>query len=203
MSTDSKPAARLLQEFKESLAADLKEALADADCERFIRARKGNTEKAAEMATAWWEWFNKPILVSGRKDTSPRNILNPVEDYNEEIYKRLMPHSNFGRGKDGHPIYWEQTGLISTRMGEINTLLTVEDMVVRHIRQQELAVARMRNFSSSLNKPVESQIIVMNLMNLSFKLDTKALSTFKQTLVIDQNYYPERLHILFMINAPW
>ena len=193
----------LLNDFRNRLPGDLKEYLTKEDSLRFLRARKKNAEKAAEMASDWWVWFNKPIPIPVKGEVAPRKILSPVEDLNEEIYQRMMPHSNYGIGKEGHPVYWEQTGLISTRFGEVNKILSVDDMVTRHIRQQEIAVQRMNHYSSSMSKPISSQIIVMNLMNLSYKLDTKALSTFKQTLVIDQNYYPERLHILFMINAPW
>ena len=192
-----------LDEFKQLIGDDIKSFLTDADCKRFLRARKLNVEKAAEMCISWWKWYNTYPSVPGKVSVCPRNIINPVEDMNESIYIRLMPHSNYGVGKDGHPIYWEQTGIISSRMGEVNKLLDLDDLVTRHIRQQEIAVARMALYSEKLSKPIESQIIVMNLMNLSYKLDTKALAAFKQTLVIDQNYYPERLHILFMINAPW
>lgn len=192
-----------LDEFKSRIPEDLREFLSDRDCNRFIRARKGNVENAVEFVKAWWEWFNKTIPISGRGNVPPRSLLETVEDINESIYYRLAPHSNYGIGKEGHPVYWEQTGVISTRMGEMNKSFTIEDMVTRHIRQQEIAVARMEHYSALLGKPIDSQIIVMDLSNLSYKLDTKALSTFKQTLIIDQNYYPERLHVLFMINAPW
>lgn len=192
-----------LDEFKSRIPEDLRKFLSDRDCNRFIRARKGNVENAVEFVKAWWEWFNKTIPISGRGNVPPRSLLETVEDINESIYYRLAPHSNYGIGKEGHPVYWEQTGVISTRMGEMNKSFTIEDMVTRHIRQQEIAVARMEHYSALLGKPIDSQIIVMDLSNLSYKLDTKALSTFKQTLIIDQNYYPERLHVLFMINAPW
>lgn len=193
---------KLLSDFKALLPAELDEYLSDDDCLRFLRARKKNAEKAAEMAIEWWSWFNKAVPAHSRGNVTPKDILNPVEDINEDIFIRLTPHSNCGTGKYGHPIYWEQTGLISTRFADLNKQLSIDDLVVRHIRQQEIAVARMKHCSTA-ERPVTSQIIVMNLMSLSYKLDTKALSTFKQTLIIDQNFYPERLHVLFMINAPW
>ena len=76
-------------------------------------------------------------------------------------------------------------------------------LVTRHIRQQELAIKRLEYISKKRGVLVEKQICIMNLKNLSYSLDTRALATFHRTLAIDQAYYPERLQTLFMINAPW
>ena len=154
----------LREQFRSLLNKEICESLSDDDVDRFIRARKRNVEKAVVMAKDWWVWYNEAISIPGKGEVSPRDILSHVEDPNEPIYQRLMPHSNFGIGKDGHPIYWEETGVISTRMREINTLLTIDDLVIRHIRQQEIAVARMKHYSETFSKPITSQIIVMNLV---------------------------------------
>lgn len=66
-----------------------------------------------------------------------------------------------------------------------------------------MMVKRLEFASRKYNKPIEQQVIVFNLANLSYSVDTNAMSVFRQTLVIDEAYYPERLHCLYMINAPW
>ncbi len=38
----------------------------------------------------------------------------------------------------GRPIYWEETGLISTRFAELSTYFSVDDLTVQHVRMQEL-----------------------------------------------------------------
>lgn len=81
--------------------------------------------------------------------------------------------------------------------------LTVDQLVARHIRQQELMMHRLRYISHKLQRPIEKQVIVFNLKHLSYSLDPNALSAFRRTLQIDQDYYPERLHHFVMINAPW
>jgi hypothetical protein len=39
-------------------------------------------------------------------------------------------------------------------------------------------------------RPIEKQVVVMNLANLSYAIDTTAMSAFRQMLVIDEAYYP-------------
>ena len=191
----------LLAEYVSRLNVDVKDYLLEEDYRRFLRARKWNVDKALAMTSAWWEWYNQAI--PGTINVTPRTVLDSIEDPKEPVYKQLLPHSNYGCSKHGNPIYWERTGQISSQFGEISTHLSVEDLVIRHIRQQEMAVRRMHFYSKKFGHLVESQIIVFNLANLSYALDTNALSAFRKTLAIDQDYYPERLHTLFMINAPW
>ena len=177
--------------------------LSDRDCMRFLRARNMNVKKAATMAHKWWEWYNTPLQGGKGEAVSPRHILDIPEDPNEEIYRRLMPHSNMGEDKEGRCVYWEQTGDISSRFTDIIKELTVEEMVIRHVRQQEIMVKRLEAASVKHDRPIEKQIIVFNLANLSYSVDFNAMNTFKQTVVIDEAYYPERLKHFFMINAPW
>ena len=191
----------LLSSYMELLEEDECRYLTEHDCRRFLRARKWNVPKAAEMTHEWWVWYNAPI--DGTEGISPRRILDKIEDPNEEIYKTMLPHSNFNFGIDGFPVYWEKTGCISSNFGEISKVLTLDDLVIRHIRQQEMAVRRMQFWNEKNGTNVEKQIIVFDLADLSYSLHTVALAAFRKTLQIDQDYYPERLHTLVMINAPW
>lgn len=93
--------------------------------------------------------------------------------------------------------------MISSRFAAVSKELTVDQLVARHIRQQELMMHRLRYISHKLQRPIEKQVIVFNLKHLSYSLDPNALSAFRRTLQIDQDYYPERLHHFVMINAPW
>mmetsp|Transcript_18478 Transcript_18478/g.34515 ORF Transcript_18478/g.34515 Transcript_18478/m.34515 type:complete len:293 (-) Transcript_18478:334-1212(-) len=178
--------------------------MSDRDCMRFLRARNMNVKKASAMAHKWWEWYNTPVQGTSRSaSVSPRNILNVLEDPNEDIYIRLMPHSNMGEDKVGRCVYWEQSGEISSRFAEVNKELSVDDLVIRHIRQQEYMIKRLEAASIKHGRDIEKQVIVFNLANLNYSIDLNAMSTFKQTVVIDEAYYPERLQHFFMINAPW
>lgn len=170
------------------------------------------------MAQEWFAWRSKPLVENGT--VTPDNILDNPEgvsnfkgrattntpccvDPNEEIYRNLMPHSNMCEDRSGRPLYYEQTGAISSKFPEIIKQLTVEQLVVRHVRQQEMMTKRLHHASQKHGRPIEKQVLVFNLENLSYAVDTNAMSTFRQTVVIDEAYYPERLHRFYMINAPW
>jgi hypothetical protein len=51
------------------------------DCFRFLRARKWNISKAADMANRWADWYTTPIPGAG--STTPETILDEIEDPNE------------------------------------------------------------------------------------------------------------------------
>lgn len=61
----------------------------------------------------------------------------------------------------------------------------------------------MHHLSIKYGKKIEQQIIVFNLSNLTYSLDTRALSVFRKLISTDQDNYPERLKKFFVINAPW
>lgn len=67
---------------------------------------------------------------------TPATILTDVEDPGESVYTQLCPHALHGFDKNGNPIYWESTGIISGRLGQLKQELTLDDLLTRHIRVQ-------------------------------------------------------------------
>jgi hypothetical protein len=196
---DSEQQDDAVKQFRTLLSEDI--ILTNEDCLRFLRARKWNQEDAVKMATDWWTWYNAPLDSTGL--ITPRNILDNIEDENEHLYRRFCPHSNMLEDKQGRPIYWEMTGRISSMFSELNKHLTAEQLIIRHVRQQEIMIRRLKYSSQKYNRTIEKQVVVFNLVDMSYAVDTTAMSVFKETLRIDQNYYPERLGKFYMINAPW
>ena len=58
----------------------------------------------------------------------------------ENVRNAICPHSYMGLDKDSRPIYWEETGLISTRFAELSTYFSVDDLTVQHVRWDVLPV---------------------------------------------------------------
>ena len=85
----------------------------------------------------------------------------------------------------------------------VKTLLTEDEIFVRHIRQQEYMITRLDKASIKHNKLIEKQVIVSDMKSVSMILDFMALRVFRRTLDIDESCYPERLKRLYMINAPY
>lgn len=183
-----------------TLPADVNKALNTSDVMRFLMARKGDVEKTKAMILAWYEWYKAPLPGS---TATPENILS-APDPQEEVYRDLLPHTNNCKDMVGRPVYWERTGIISARMGEILSKLSCDDIVIRHVRQQEMMVARLNTGSAGRDASNTMKgIIVFDLQGMAYNINPTAMTAFKRTLQIDQAYYPERLHRLYFINCPW
>lgn len=67
---------------------------------------------------------------------TPATILTEVDDPDEPIYTRLCPHALHSFDKEGNPVYWEKTGVISGILGELKQELTMNTLLTRHVRLQ-------------------------------------------------------------------
>lgn len=106
-------------------------------------------------------------------DITPSNI-DPIVDPNESIYTEYMPHSNLGHDKVGRPVYWEKTGYISTRFSEIKKKLSEDEIVIRHVKQQELMMQRrFKANSKNFGKLINKQVLIFDLKGVSFSPDVR------------------------------
>jgi hypothetical protein len=123
-------------ELKESLRTlltpRLQALLSFSDLQRFLFAKKLDVNAALTMIEDWDDWYHNHPLPG--QSCSPRDILNDIEDPMEAIHTRLCPISHMGEDKVGRPIYWEKSGLISGHFSELIELLSVDDMLARHVR---------------------------------------------------------------------
>ena len=210
-----------LGELREALTTEENEMVSDDDCHRFLRARNHDIHKTSDMVKKWAVWYHTPLPKTTDEEMTPANILiKQAEDKKEQVYIDMLPHSNVGEDKEGHPVYWEKTGLskfivfywcyisklllclVSSRFHEIKKHLSEDELFVRHVRQQELMINRCKMNSLKHNKKIEKQIIIFDLKDLSYTIDFMAMNTFRRTLQIDEASYPERLQTLYMINTP-
>jgi len=93
--------------------------------------------------------------------------------------------------------------LVSANFSVVKTLLTEDEIFVRHVRQQEYMMTRMKKASTKHGKLIEKQVIVFDMKSVSMVADFMALRVFRRTLDVDQACYPERLRKMFLINAPF
>lgn len=162
----------------------------NCDLLRFLRARNYKVVDAAEMYKKMLEW-RETAKIDGMLDTP---------DPHEAMIQSFCGHRNHGFGYGGHPVYYERTGLV--RVAEMLKYCTEEDIVMRHVRHMEYAMRRCQ-FSSMANELNVGKIIMIHdLAHLKFTVETVGVKIFKKTVAIDQQMYPERLHMMFIINAP-
>jgi hypothetical protein len=61
----------------------------------------------------------------------------------------------------------------------------------------------MEHLSKKYERDITQQVVIFDLKDLTYSLDSRTLTVFSRCSSLDNNYYPERLHRCFMINAPW
>lgn len=187
---------------RERLDPTTNELLLDHDCMRFLRARQMDVERAAEMSNAWGVWVQTP-LVGSQQGRTPLNILHDIDDPNEHFYASLCPHSIVGEDREGRPIFWEKTGACAANYSQIKKDLNNETLIARHIWIQSLMGCRLKQMSEKHGIKIEKTNVVFDMSGLQFSPDMDSIRYCIAMLHVDQNYFPESLNSIFVINAPW
>lgn len=112
-----------------------------------------------------------------------------------------MAHS--GWDKDGRPVYWEKTGTIQNNFDEVFEHFTTDELVQYHIMSQECFDLRFQFASARSSRLISNSVVVFDMTNVNMTLNLQSIAYIKRILAVDQLYYPERLHKLFIINCPW
>ncbi|KAM5474310.1 cytosolic factor, phosphatidylinositol/phosphatidylcholine transfer protein [Microsporum audouinii] len=160
---------------------------------RFLRARKFDVNLSKQMFIDCEKW---------RKDIKLDEIL-PFWDYPEKpevskYYKQFYHKTD----KDGRPIYIEALGGIDlTAMYKITT---AERMLTNlAVEYERVSDPRLPACSRKAGSLVETSCSIMDLKGVTLTKVPSVYSYVRQVSVVSQNYYPERLGKLYLINAPW
>ena len=104
--------------------------------------------------------------------------------------------------QDGRPVYIEQLGKIDlTAMYKITTAeRMLQNLVVEY---EKLADPRLPACSRKSGQLLETCCSIMDLKGVGISKVSSVYGYVKQASAISQNYYPERLGKLYLINAPW
>lgn len=183
----AKSEAKALDEFKAKLK---QEAIADEETLlRFLKAREFNVELAHRQYMSTWEW---------RRNNDIDNILNAPRPLEEKL-KNVLSYGFHKIDKEGRPCYIEKTG-----KADINALLKLpEDQLIKwHVWNTEKQIEQMNEKSGELNKEITTLVHIHDLSRATLNM-RKALNLFTRLVKLDQEYYPERMGKVFIINTPW
>ena len=159
---------------------------------RFLRARKFDFNKALEM------WKN---FIKWRRDNNVDNILEVPFPETPNI-KQNYPHGYFRTDKLGRPIYIERIGALKF------------DALLKTVEINRLEQYFIQSFERLINvifpacgrvkgKRVDQTCYIMDLKGAGMKLmSQKMRDILKLASGIGQDYYPETLGNMFIINTP-
>ncbi|KAF9995527.1 cytosolic factor, phosphatidylinositol/phosphatidylcholine transfer protein, partial [Entomortierella chlamydospora] len=159
---------------------------------RFLRARKFHIGHTHKMFVDCENW-RKELGV----DTLRETFVFEEEDAVRSCYPRYYHNVD----KKGRPIYIEHVGVI-----DIKTLFKVTDeerMTKQHVLSYEVLITdRMPACSRKAGHHIEQCCTILDLKGVSLRQFANAFGFIKRTSAIAQNYYPEMMGKMYVINAP-
>lgn len=137
-----------------------------------------------------------------RNDTNLDDLTRNFRYEEKEKVFAYYPQYYHKTDKDGRPVYIEQLGNIDlAKMYEITTSERMLNNLA--VEYEKLADPRLPACSRKAGNLLETCCTIMDLKGVGISKVSSVYSYVKQASAISQNYYPERLGRLYLINAPW
>lgn len=179
---------KTLERFREAVPGSWN----DHTLARFLRARKFVFEKALEMFSKYVEWRREQNVDS----------IGTFDFPEAPALKEIYPHGFHKTDRFGRLIYIERYGFID--MKRIFQITTEERMIRYYIREYESMISyRIPSCCVAAGYRVEQSLTILDLGGSSTKLMKSSVYNFvKLASSIAQDYYPEILGKMFIINTP-
>lgn len=161
---------------------------------RFLKARQWNPQRAQQMYLDMAKW---------RQDTNVDKLYAEFEFEHKETLQSIYPHFYHKTDKFGRPLYIELLG--KTYATKILELTDLDTMVKHHIKEWEVFEREILPACSKMaNRKIISNAVIIDLSGLHImNFNRAAQRIMKSVCKIDQDYYPEHLGQMFIVNAPF
>lgn len=158
---------------------------------RFLRARKLDLNKSFEMFTNFLKW-----RIANNVDEIEKFQIPEVNKI-----KVCYPHGFHKTDKLGRPIYIEIIGEL--KIDELFKVTTSERLSMYQVKLYERLLKKIFPVcSTNANKHISQTFTIIDLKKMTGKLlSKKAYNFLKLTSMNSQNYYPEILGQLYVVNA--
>ncbi|KAF2858898.1 SEC14 cytosolic factor [Piedraia hortae CBS 480.64] len=162
---------------------------------RFLRARKFDVQATKKMFTECEKWRSE---FGGGVDQLVKTF-----DYKEKPQMfQYYPQYYHKTDKDGRPVYIEQYGNLD--LNAMRKISTDERMLQNLVVEYEkVADPRLPACSRKAGSLLETCCTIMDLKGVGITKAGQVKQYVQKASAISQNYYPERLGKLYIINAPW
>ena len=160
---------------------------------RYLRARNGKVDKAADNYIATAAWQDSIGMEALRKQT-PAEALG----FDLEVMRTILPHAQTGLDRQGGPIIYKHMGAqCRVRQACTESGATLDGIARYNVWLNEsymdaIGAAGAREWS-----------VVVDAAGWHIGLfDSYAFRFLKRTATTDGAHYPELLHMMLIVNAP-
>ena len=159
---------------------------------RFLRARKFNLVQTKKMFEDFYKW---------RVEQSVDTIMSDFDFPEYPVVRKYYPRFYHKTDKLGRPVYIERLGHLDVK--QLFTVTNSDRMLKNHVYEYEKLVHyRLKACSQVKGHHLEQSLTILDLKGVSLSGFTSVFSLVKQVSTIAQNYYPEMLGKMYIINTP-
>ena len=149
-------------------------------CHRFTNCEKWRSEfgGGVEHLTRTFEYKEKPQMMA----------------YYPQYYHKT--------DKEGRPVYIEQMGKVDL---EAMRKITTDERMLQNlvVEYEKVADPRLPACSRKAGQLLETCCTIMDFKGVGLAKASSVYGYVQKTSAVSQDYYPERLGKLYVINAPW
>ncbi|KAL1922951.1 uncharacterized protein VTP21DRAFT_9327 [Calcarisporiella thermophila] len=160
---------------------------------RFLRARKFDVDATMQMFLNCEKW---------RKSFGVDELVRTFEFPEAEQVARFYPRYYHKTDRMGRPIYIEHLGSI-----DLNEMfkITTEERMIKHfvIGYEQLNSERFPACSAKAGRHIEQCFTILDLKGISMIQVPTAIGFVRRTSAIAQDYYPEMMGKMYVVNAPF
>lgn len=128
--------------------------------------------------------------------------LNYVRLHKTDAFKRMWMCNIHGVSKTGHPVYVEKP--CKVEFDKLFKEFTFDNIKAFHVQMMERLSRVKEELSRLTGKRIYKHVVILDLDGVGMKhLSSQNTEPLKKMVHIDQEFYPETLLVMIIVNAPF